>query len=72
MFTVKQARLLAGKTQVEAAEYLGVCRDTYRNIEQRPERATIKQAKELSIFFGIGLDQIFFGENSTFSGDDVK
>ena len=72
MFTVKQARLLAGKTQVETAEYLRVCRDTYRAIEQNPERATIKQAKEISRFFGLELDQIFFGENSTLNRNDFE
>lgn len=65
MFTVKQARLLAGKTQMETAKYLGVCRDTYRSIEQNPDRATIKQAKEISTLFGLEVDQIFFGSNST-------
>lgn len=67
MFTVKQARLLAGKTQMETAKYLGVCRDTYRSIEQNPDRATIKQAKEISALFGLEVDQIFFGSNSTLS-----
>ena len=59
-YTVKQARLLAGKTQNEAAQALRVCKDTYRALEADPERATIKQALELSHFFGIPYDAIIF------------
>ena len=32
-FSVKQARQMAGYTQVQMAEKLGVNRDTYRRIE---------------------------------------
>ena len=60
-YTVKQARLLCGKTQREMAKYLQVHRDTYRKIEENPEEATIAQAKKISEVTGIKVDQIFFG-----------
>lgn len=67
MYTVKQARMLKGKTQAEMADCLGVCRDTYRAIEQNPDRATVKQAKAISAFLGLDIEQIFFDKNSTLS-----
>lgn len=68
MYTIKQARMLRGKTQAEMANCLGICRDTYRAIEQNPERATVRQAKAISSFLEIDIEQIFFGQYSTFSG----
>ena len=65
MFTVKQARVLRGKTQAEMAKYLGVCKDTYRAIEQNPCRTTVPQAKAICEYLGFELDQIFFGGDST-------
>ena len=72
MYTVKQARMLKGKTQAEMADFLGVCRDTYRAIEQNPDRATIKQAKAISAYLELNIEQIFFGENSTLSRDKAS
>ena len=68
MYTIKQARMLRGKTQAEMANCLGICRDTYRAIEQTPERATVRQAKAISSFLEIDIEQIIFGQYSTFSG----
>lgn len=65
MFTLKQARMLSGKTQNQMADSIGVCRDTYRAIEAEPERATIAQAKKISLVLGLPVDQIFFGFDST-------
>lgn len=65
MYTLRQARVLKGKTQVEMAGFIGVCRDTYRAIEAEPERATISQAKQISVALDIPVDQIFFGLSST-------
>lgn len=69
IYTVKQSRLLSGKTQRKMAELMGIHRDTYRKIELYPENATIKQAVEISKITGIPMDQIFFCENSTESRD---
>ena len=63
-YTVRQARRLAEKTQIETAKALGVCEHTYRKMEKNPESVTIKQAAELSSFFGIPYDHIFFGTSS--------
>lgn len=65
LYTVKQSRLLCGKTQRKMAELMGVHRDTYRKIELYPETATIKQAVEISRITGIPMDQIFFCNDST-------
>lgn len=72
MYTVKQARMLKGKTQAEMADCLGVCRDTYRAIEQNPDRATVKQAKAISEFLDMDMEQIFFDKVSTLSRDKVS
>lgn len=64
-YSVKQARQYAGLTQCQMAEKLRVSRDSYRNIEKNPERATIKQAKEISAITGIGVDSIFFAGDFT-------
>ena len=60
IFTVKQARLLANKTQAQMAEALKVHVQTYRKIELKPETATVKQAQIISEVTGLTLDQIFF------------
>jgi DNA-binding XRE family transcriptional regulator len=60
-FTLKQARLFAGKTQSEAANHLGLHVQTFAKIEKHPEKATISQAIALSDFYKIPCDQIFFG-----------
>ena len=64
-FTLKQARQYAGYTQREMADILGISRDVYRKIEQHPEKTSIELAKKFSAVVGIGIDQIFFADNST-------
>lgn len=64
-FSVKQARQLAGYTQVQMADMLGINRDTYRRIEAKPESATIQQGKKIAEITGIGFDSIFFAGCST-------
>ena len=63
-YTVRQARMLADKTQRESASAIGVCLQTYRKIEKNPEIATVHQAKTLSSFFGLPYDAIFFDSES--------
>lgn len=58
--SLKQTRLVKGKTQDEMAEKLGVHVLTYRKLEENPNEATIKQAKILSEFLGVPYDDIFF------------
>lgn len=63
-YTIRQARRLAEKTQLETAQALGVCEHTYRKLEKNPCDITIGQANKLASFFGIPYDQIFFANNS--------
>lgn len=62
MFSVKQARLLAEKTQEQLADSLNIHVQTYRKIEKDPGSATIRQAKQIAKITGIPLNEIFFGE----------
>lgn len=63
-YTVKQARRLAEKSQLESAKAIGVCEHTYRKIERNPEIATVKQAKDLAAFWSIPYDSISFASDS--------
>ena len=63
-YTLRQARMLADKSQIQSANAIGVCLQTYRKLEKNPEQATIAQAKALSSFFGVPYDSIFFDNNS--------
>lgn len=60
IYSVKQARLLAGKTQEESAEYLGIHKQTYAKIERDPTLATIDQAIHIATFFKRKIDEIAF------------
>ena len=59
-FTVKHARLFAGKKQQEMADFLGIHVQTYRKLEKKPSTASVEQAKKISEITGIPYDQIFF------------
>lgn len=65
MYTVKQARQLAGLTQGQVAEQMGVNVDTYRKIEANPECATVERARRFCEIVGMSFDSIFFTRNST-------
>ena len=58
--TLKKARIIAGLTQQEVADKLGISTPTYRNLERNPERLTLKQAMQLSEILGQPLDVLFF------------
>lgn len=62
MFSIKQARLLADKTQEQLADSLNIHVQTYRKIEKDPGSATIRQAQQIAKITGIPLNEIFFGE----------
>lgn len=63
--TLKQARVINGKTQLELANALGVHEQTYRNIEKNPEKTTVEQTLIISSYLGIPYDVIFFGVDSS-------
>ncbi len=65
--TVKAARISANLTQKQVAKELDICSDTYRKLENNPEKFTIEQAKVFSKITDVQLDDIFFGVNSTLS-----
>lgn len=58
--TLKKARLVSEKTQQEMADALGVYIDTYRKMEENPERVTIENAKKIASFLGMSVNDIFF------------
>lgn len=64
-FTLKQARVHAGFTQAEVANYLGIDRGTYLRMEKDPQRASIRQINKISALTGIPVSDIFLGCNST-------
>lgn len=60
--TLKKARLVNEKTQQEMADALGCYIDTYRKMEERPEKVTIENAKKIAKFLNMSVDEIFFAE----------
>lgn len=60
VFTIKQARLLAGLTQEKAAGEMGISRDRYMRLERSPELVTVGQAREISRITGVPFEQISF------------
>ena len=60
IYSVKQARQLAGKTQAETADHLEVHVQTYMKIERDPSKATIDQAVKLAQYFKRNIDEIAF------------
>lgn len=65
-FTVKQARLMSGKTQETLAKSLKIHRQTYAKLEQNPEKFTIEQANAFSIEVDIPYDRINFFSSKTY------
>jgi DNA-binding XRE family transcriptional regulator len=66
-FTLKQARLIKGFTQVQMAKMLGIHVQTYQKMEKYPDEVTVKQAKQLSGILEFSYDFIFFNNDSTLS-----
>jgi len=62
MFTVKQARLYAGKSQADIAKELGVHTVTYGTLERNPTSIRFFQAKKIAEATGIDYDEINFFE----------
>lgn len=60
--TLKKARLVNEKTQQEMANAIGVYIDTYRKMEENPERVTIENAKKIAKFLNMSVNEIFFAE----------
>ena len=58
--SISAARENAQLTQLEVAKKLGVTKQTIVNWEKYRQTSSVKQAKELSLIFGIPLDNIRF------------
>ena len=46
----------------EVANALGICRQTYVNLEEEPENLSLKQARKLAEYLDCSIDDIFLGE----------
>ena len=62
IFTVRQARVCAGITQVEMAEKLGIPINNYRRREINPELMSVHTARRFADIVGLPIDQIFFSK----------
>lgn len=63
--TLKQIRVLKGITQKKMADELCIHEQTYRKIENCPEKATIGQVKAVCKILGVDYNEIFFGDESS-------
>lgn len=63
--SLKQLRLIRGKTQDDMAKLLNIHVQTYRKLEENPDEITIKQVKIISGFLEVSYDDIFWANKST-------
>lgn len=61
--TLKAARVNAGLIQREAAERLGIARETLRNYENGRTKPDIDMAIKISELYGLKVDDILFLPN---------
>ena len=59
-YSVKQARLLSEKSQGKIAEIMGICVQTYRKLEENPEKMTIEQARLFCAAVNRSMEEISF------------
>lgn len=64
MSKIRRLREKRHLTQAEMADYLGMSLANYGKKENNQIRFSINEAKKLSDFFGLSIEQIFFDENS--------
>lgn len=63
--TLREAREDAGFTQQYMADELGVSRPTYMKIEEKPENASVLQARHICEILSRSYESIFFGRNAS-------
>lgn len=63
--SIRQVRRAMEITQKEMAESLHVHVQTYRRIEEHPEKATVAQARMIADKLGMSYDDFNFAPNST-------
>ena len=61
VLTMKQARVIAGKTQIEMAREMGITAPTYIKYEKNPETMTIKQARKFCDVLSLKMADVSFG-----------
>lgn len=62
--SLKAARVNANLTQEEAAQALGISRDTLRSWEKDPSQVSAKYQARIEAVFGLPIDNIIFFEQS--------
>lgn len=72
MASIRQIRRMKEIRQKEMAEYLGIHIQTYRKLEEHPEKATVEQAKKIAKKLGVSYDDLFFADDSTLSRELVS
>ena len=58
---LKEARKAARYRQEDAANHLGISRQTYIRMENDPGSISVDDAKSLADLFEVSVDDIFFG-----------
>lgn len=61
VLTMKQARHLAGKTQQEIADMMGIHVNTYRDYEKNPDKMTVRQTRDFCAAVNVKMSDISFG-----------
>lgn len=62
--TPKAARYIAGKTQQEVADAMGIHVQTYGKIEKNPEDMSIKEAKQFAEIVGVNWMDLSYTQDS--------
>jgi len=57
---LKRAREKAEISQKEVADFLGVCKETYRKKENGKSEFSLKEAKKIANLFDTKIEKIFF------------
>ncbi len=68
MYTPRQARRLADKTQQEVADFLGIHVCTYKQWEASPARFNVSNGKKFAECVNVPFDDISFDQDSTKRG----
>lgn len=65
--TIKDLRIRAGLSQIEAAKRMHISRQTLQRWENDPTKLSVSDINRISDFYKIPTDYIFFGPNTAFS-----
>ncbi|HSH24460.1 MAG TPA: helix-turn-helix transcriptional regulator [Massilibacterium sp.] len=64
--TMRSLRVKFGYTQKDLSSYLGVSRERYLKLERDSSDITLNLIKGLEELYGVEMNYIFFGPESTF------